>query len=423
MTGYDPNFLGEGITLPLPRFAPSLAGLVVSNPRLTDNILADYVNYSIITNGERRSPVLAALNIDQNLLKGTRRNDNWRIDTRIGPQFQLDNDYYQRNPWDRGHLARRASAAWGQNRREAQRASDETFYFSNATLQHENFNQDEWLALENWVFNLNLDSNGKITVFSGPIYGDFPRTITPAGRESAFIPSAFFKVVCFVSKETNELDVRAFLMLQDEEALRDKLGNRLFNFQRYQVTITEIENLTGLEFDDAIYEKNPLRFHEDAEARERLNISRFPEEIEVDEPSDLVSANEPRDNVADDQIPVFIAAALVNPSGNEREGEWVSLINLSPQTIDLSGWRLSDGKREPLILNNVLSDLTLSPGEAVRIQPLNPLMLSNQGGVIVLYEKPTDGQAQGRRIDRVRYTQTQAQPQGVPIVFLNRGVT
>ncbi len=379
--------------------------------------------YTIITNRVRRSPILAALNIDQNQLKSVDRNDNWRIDTRIGADFQLNNDYYRSNPWDRGHLARRASAAWGPTRREAKRASDETFYYSNATLQHANFNQDEWLALENWVFDLKLDSNGKITVFSGPIYGDFSRTITPPGRESALIPSAFFKVVCFVNKNTNELDVRAFLMFQDSEALADKRGRRMFNFQNYQVTISEIEQLSGLEFDDNIYQKNPLLFNENAEERERLNINVFPERIEVDEAEEMISAEQPRDFIADDEVPVFIAAAMVNPSGNEREGEWVSIINLSNDSVNLDSWTLSDLKREPLNLNNVLSasKLMLQSGEAVRIQPLNPIMLSNRGGTIALYDKPQAGHTKGKRIDRVHYTQEDASSQGTPVSFMRRG--
>ena len=278
-----------------------------------------------------------------------------------------------------------------------------------------NFNQDEWLALEDWVFNLSLDSNNRITVFSGPIYGDFSRTIIPSGREPALIPSAFFKVVCFINKDSEELDVRAFMMLQDEGALRDKLGRRMFNFQRYQVTITEIENLTGLEFDDAICEKNPLFFNENEEAREQLHIPCFPEIIEVDDPADMVDGERPREQVADEQVPVFIAAALVNPSGNEREGEWISLINLSNETIDLDGWTLSDTKRQPLPLNDVLDNLSLSPGEAVRVQPLNPLMLSNKGGTIILYD-----QEQDRRIDRVHYSAKQARIQGFPVWFLHR---
>lgn len=419
MAGYNPDFLGNGINLPVPSFAPSLAGDVLRNSLLEDDIFANYINYSIITNRVRRSTIVTCANIDQNLIKNVRRKRGWDIDTRIGADFQLDNDYYRNNPWDRGHLARRGSLAWGKTEREAKRASDDTFYYPNAALQHENFNQDEWLALENWVFDLNLDSNGKITVFTGPVYGDFPRTITPQGREPALIPSAFFKVVCFVNKDSNELDVRAFLMFQDEEALRDKEGNKLFNFQTYQVTITEIERLTGLEFDDEIYEKNPLLFNENPEKQEELHIEQFPERIEVDAPAEMIAKGETRDSVAVDNAAIFIAAAMVNPSGDERKSEWVSIINLSSEPVNLEGWRLSDTKHEPLQLNSVLKEQQriLQPGEAVRIQPLNPVMLSNRGGVISLY----DNHGKGRRIDRVRYTERDVEREDATVRFLRRG--
>jgi len=423
MTGYNPDFLGNDINLPVPNFAPSLAGDVLRSPLLKDDIFASYINYSIIMHRVRRSAIVACFNIDQNLIKDVARSRDWNIDTRIGADFQLDNDYYRNNPWDRGHLARRASMAWGKTEREAKRASDDTFYYSNASLQHENFNQDEWLALETWVFDLDLDSNGKITVFAGPVYGDFPRTITPPGRESALIPSAFFKVVCFVNKESNELDVRAFLMFQDEEALADKEGNKLFNFQKYQVTITEIEKLTGLEFDDEIYEKNPLLFNENPEKQKQLNIQQFPERIKVDQPTEMIAKGEPRHSIADDQVPIFIAAAMVNPSGDERESEWVSIINLSSESVNLEGWTLSDTKHEPLQINSILTEQQriIQPGEAVRIQPLSPMMLSNNGGIISLYEKSQSNQPQGRRVDRVHYTSKDVQQENTTVRFLGRG--
>ena len=113
------------------------------------------------------------------MLSDARRKRGWDIDTRIEAEFQLDNEYYRANPWDRGHLARRFSLAWGETARDAKSASDSTFFFSNATLQHENFNQDEWLALEDWVKNLMLDEAGKITEFTGPIYGELGRMISP----------------------------------------------------------------------------------------------------------------------------------------------------------------------------------------------------------------------------------------------------
>jgi len=422
MVGYDPDFLGAGIRLPFPQFSPALVGNVLNRSELRDGIYADYVNFTIVMNRVRRSPILAALNIDQKLLKNVPRKRGWETDTRIGIAFQLDNDYYFANPWDRGHLARRASAAWGETSREAKRASDATFFFPNATLQHQNFNSDEWLALEDWVKDLTLDDSDRITEFTGPIYGEFGRMISPSGREPAETPSAFFKIICFISKETKELDVRAFIMYQDVEALADKEGKRLFNFQRYQVTVSEIEALTGLDFDDQIYEKNPLLFSENEEARRKLNVEDFPERIAVDDPKEMVAKGEPRDLVADREVPVYIAAAMVNPPGDERQNEWVSIINLSADTIDLDGWTLSDSKREPLDLGGAIApeNRILHPGEAVRVQPVEPLMLSNNGGTIMLFEKPTDGVGRGRRIDRVRYTEEQARSEGVPIVFAYR---
>ena len=421
MSGYDENFL-DGVRLPLPTFSPRLEGFVLRQLELANGVYANYVNYTVVMNRSRRAPIFAALNIDQNLLKGTIRRDNWRIDSRIGAEFQLNNDYYRDNPWDRGHLARRANAAWGMDQRQAQKASDETFYYSNASLQHRNFNQDEWLALEDWVKELNLDKDGKLTSFSGPIYGDFPRSIIPEGRDPAMVPSGFFKIVCFINKQTNNLDVRAFMMLQDRDALADKSGRSVFDFQNYQVTVSEIEDLTGLEFADEVYQGNPLLFRENPSERERLSISHFPERIEVDSGAEIVDANRPRDFFADDDVNVYIAAAMVNPRSNERDNEWVSVINLEAEVVNLEGWTLSDTKRNPLDIGTEPDGQArvLSPGEAVAIKPIRPLMLANTGGVIALYAKPEPGAAKGKRVDRVKYTRDDAKQEGIPVVFGHR---
>ncbi len=418
MSGYDENFL-DGVRLPLPTFSPWLDGLVLRQPELENGVYAKYINYTVVTNRSKRAPIFAALNIDQNQIKKTKRKSNWLIDRRISAEFQLNNHYYRNNPWDRGHLAGRASASWGNTKAQAKKASDDTFYYSNASLQHENFNKDEWVALEDWVRKLKLDKDGRLTSFSGPIYGNFSRTITPEGRELTMVPCAFFKIVCFINQQTNKLDVRAFLMLQDQDALADRSGRRLFNYQNYQVTVAEIEKLTGLQFDDEIYQRNPLFFHENPAERARLNISHFPERIEVDSSEEIVDADRPRDFFGDDDVDVYIAAAMVNPEGNERENEWISVINLSGEAVDLDAWTLSDTKRKPLDIGKGPDgqQLVLSPGEAVSIKPIKPLMLKNTGGSIALYAKPEPGEAKGKRIDRVHYTGEDAKQEGVPVVF------
>ncbi|NJN22677.1 MAG: endonuclease [Leptolyngbya sp. RL_3_1] len=408
MQGYDPNFLGQPV--PLPKFSPSLIGFVLEKPELMNGVYAPYHNYTVAMNRQLRTPLFAALNIDQTKLKTVSRTDHWRVDTRIGAEYQLNNDYYAANPWDRGHLARKSAAAWGETAREAKQAADDTFFYANAALQHENFNQDEWLALEDWVLALTLDSTNRISVFSGPIFGDFARSITPQGRPTALIPAGFFKVVVYIDQQ-DQLAVRAFIMLQDEGALRDKQGKRMFNFQRYQVSITEIEAQTGLLFPSQIPDSNPLFFNENAEAADRLNVNSFPEHIEVDTPAEMVAEGDRRETVRDQEISVFIAAALVNPSGEERFGEWVSIINLSNDRVDFAGWTLRDPEAE-LTLSG-----SLAPGEAMQVGPLHPLSLANRGGTLSLYNPA------GERADRVKYPIQSQRLEDKPVVFALRDLT
>jgi endonuclease G len=409
MVGYNPRFLHDDVDIPMPTFTPRLAGAILASDQLRNQQIADYPHYSLVMNRDQRTTAFVAVNIDQVTLRNTKRRDNWRIDSRIGSMFQLDNDYYANNPWDRGHLARRDTAGWGDGR-EAQIASDETFYFTNSSLQHENFNQDEWLALEDWVKDLILDSNGKISVFSGPIWFDNPRSITPQGRQTALIPSAFFKVVCFLNHQ-HRLDVRAFMMTQDAEALADKSTGKLFDHQTYQVSVMDIEDLTGLTFPDNVAAANPMFFTASDATRTRLNISHTPERVETNGAHELIAAEDRRTVFEDDEVDVFIAAALVNPAGPERDGEWISIINLENQTIDLSGWTVGDTKRPRKPLRGMLG-----PGEALRIQPISPLVLANSGGVIELYN------AAGNRIDRVKYDKTKGSAEGRPIVFAYRNI-
>lgn len=406
--GYDPNFLPEPV--PLPDFRAELAGDVLRRPELREGVFADYVNYTVAMHGPFRTPLFAALNVDQTRHKTTDSNQGWRIDSRIGAENQLDNGYYFDNPWDRGHLARRATAAWGDTLKAAQRADADTYFYSNAALQHRNLNQDEWLALEDWVLNLEVDAGDKFSVISGPVFGDFMRTIRPERRAAAYIPSAFFKIVFFMNKR-NELDVRAFLMPQDEQAMRDRRGRRMFDHQIYQVSVAEIEEKTGLDFPEVIPRRNPIYRWDSDRARAR-NVTEFPERREVDGPPDIIQGEDETRAIrfADEDVSVFIAAALINPDGDERQGEWVSIANLGASEVSIDGWCLIDDRRRKRVLTG-----KIPAGEAVRIQPLSPVVLANDRNAFIQLID-----ADARQIDRVPYTKEQAQRAGVPIVFAYR---
>lgn len=393
MSGYDENFLTTPI--PLPGFAMHLEGHVLRHDALRDGVYRDYINYSLVMNKSKRTPILAALNIDQTRFHSVKRG-GWNVDTVIGAENQLDNDYYYNNRWDRGHVARRSSAAHGPDSRAAKRASDSTMFFTNACLQFDSFNQDEWLDLEDWVKDLKDDGDDRITVFSGPISGDQPLHVVPKYRDPAEVPAAFFKVVCFMNHD-KQLEVRAFNVPQDQRAMADWQGRHRVNRQTYQTTVAEIEHLTGIEFPPMVAAQNPLLYYaspENEAVKDTLRIDSFPENIPVDRPSDLTAANDARPVIISDKVDVFIAGALPNPEGPDAGKEWVSIINLENQTIDLAGWELSDNQAKVTLSGK------LRPGASKQIsgKALGPLKLSNKADILTLKDD------QGRRIDRVRWT-------------------
>lgn len=105
---------------------------------------------------------------------------------------------------------------------------------------------------------------------------------------------------------------------------------------------------------------------------------------------------------------VRIIAALVNPLGDDPSKESVTLMNTSPQPVDLSGWALADRLKQKHSLN----DISLDPGEVVTV-PLTGknAQLGNNGGIITLLNQ------QGVKVDGVSYTKNDAQKQGWMIVF------
>ena len=107
-------------------------------------------------------------------------------------------------------------------------------------------------------------------------------------------------------------------------------------------------------------------------------------------------------------VPVKIIAALVNPPGDDVGKESVTLINTSPEKVDLSGWALADSLKR----KHPLKGISLAPGAVVTV-PLTgeDIQLGNNGGIITLLD------SKGIKIDGVSYTKDDANKQGWTIVF------
>jgi len=104
---------------------------------------------------------------------------------------------------------------------------------------------------------------------------------------------------------------------------------------------------------------------------------------------------------------VRIVAALVNPPWPAPEVETVTLVNASPQDLDLAGWSILDREKRQLVLDARL----LAAGDTIRILLRSPVALGNRGGLITLLDPA------GLKVDGVAYTKAQAEREGWSLVF------
>jgi len=104
---------------------------------------------------------------------------------------------------------------------------------------------------------------------------------------------------------------------------------------------------------------------------------------------------------------VRIVGALVNPIGPAPESEWITILNTTPDDIDLTGWAVLDRLKQRMPLGPQI----LSAGETIRVPVQPPVQLGNNGGLITV----VDGA--GLKVDGVSYTGQQAGREGWTIVF------
>ena len=402
--GYDPNFIGDGIEIPLPKFDSKLARSVLRKPGvLRHGIYSDHLNFTIVMNEHTKQLIYSAFNMDQSLLKplGSKKGKkSWSKDKDIGEENQLGNEFYRDrktrsgrkipNPYDRGHMVMRHNAMWGRTKADADKGGKATFVYANSSLQHENLNRDEWRALEEDVVRtFSEDANDKLIVFTGPIYGDLDRAVRLSDEKAARVPSGFFKVICYrtkSSKPSQKLGVKAFAIFQDERVLRDRKGAATVKTdRRYQVTISELQDMTGIDFGKELYTRNPLFYHNRKARNEKYNVSSVPERIPIGAFSDVVEeGTDQRCRIeALSERHIVINAAMINPIGNEESNEWVGLYNRGSEKLTLKDWRLVDGQGREAIVNG-----TIESGETLRLKGRSKgkVKLPNDGGSLILYD-------------------------------------
>ncbi|HEX2085712.1 MAG TPA: DNA/RNA non-specific endonuclease [Solirubrobacteraceae bacterium] len=248
--GYDPEFLGGGeLRVPLPELGETLLPDAALNREAAGEPrhVLPYHHFSVVLNARRRLAFYTAVNVDGlNGRRLRRETDEWRLDPRVADDEQTGEDVYARNPLDRGHLVRRLDPTWGATYAEAKRANDDTFHFTNCTPQHEDFNQGEtlWAGLEDYILDHAQNHRFRACVFTGPVFA-----ADDDEYRGVRLPREYWKVAVMV-KRSGELSATGYLLSQESllEGLEVDAEFSYGAYRTYQVPVSTIESITGLDF-------------------------------------------------------------------------------------------------------------------------------------------------------------------------------
>lgn len=255
--GFDADFMGVYLPMPVPSDAlrRKLAFLSDSPSAYT----LKYHHYSTIHHAVRRVPIVSGINVHAKYryaeldVEGSRV-DKWFRDNRIDYDVQLDDNFYKKSGFDRGHLARREDAEWGTSVSKAKRAADVTCSYANAVPQVPALNRAKygskglWGQLEQTLLEEGIENESgkaaRICVFNGPmfdaddpIFKGVPVALSFYKIVVWYDGSGTLRTTCFQLSQAKLVGEIEFEVLRFDEI-----------FKTNQVPIGKIERVTGLKF-------------------------------------------------------------------------------------------------------------------------------------------------------------------------------
>ena len=254
--GYDPSFL-ETIDVPLPRVSKAMeqdtARVRSDAQKNGDPFELAYYHYSVYMNKRRRTAWFSAANIDGDHRPdiGKRRGDRWYTDPRILRSEQIGQEAFEPGI-DRGHLTRRQDTAWGSDVASATLANNDTFHFTNCSLQASPFNQgkDRWQGLEQFLLEQHAKKDRRrLVVITGPLFAaNDPVYKNDRMNYSVRCPLQFWKI-CVLIRRDGTPSATGFVLGQED--IQNLPGfEEAFDVAATQIRVADLEERTGLDFGD-----------------------------------------------------------------------------------------------------------------------------------------------------------------------------
>lgn len=191
---------------------------------ISEGEMINHKYYSLSYAEEYENAYWVFYKINKDFIDGTaKRNNYFMTDSLVSTGSATFYDY-KGSGYDKGHLCPAAAMKLNQE------AMDETFYMSNMSPQHPQFNQLKWRELEEQVRDWINDST-ELYVVSGPI---FTEIIEYVGENQVAVPGAYYKVIW-------DGDKRMIGFIMPNEKCEKPL-------QDYVVSVDSIEEITHINF-------------------------------------------------------------------------------------------------------------------------------------------------------------------------------
>ena len=185
-------------------------------------------NYAVIHRCAVKAPIAVFEHLTQAAMSGpAKRRDNFRPDPEVYPQCQATLADYATvgRTHDRGHMSPAA------NNTQNDQIMSESFFLSNMVAQVANNNRGIWKQLETWERDW-AEKGGDFYIISGGIY-DPGHPVTGNGLG---IPTRLYKII------TEKASGRSMAYLMPNAPLP------VPDLPKYQTTVQEVEQATGLRF-------------------------------------------------------------------------------------------------------------------------------------------------------------------------------
>lgn len=250
--GFDPDFLGRAYKIPYPILLGDTA-----QQALNDGELYHYTHHTVMMNKKTRLAIYSVCNVNMKkyIHIDSDEGREYHYDTRIEEKYQVSNEFYANNPYDRGHLTRRTDVCWGNNEAESRKGEYDSNCWTNIAPQHKVFHESIWGGLEEWVRNKSNSVDGKSSIFTGPVHMSNDRDYC-IDLGCITIPAAYYKIIFTVGSD-HKLHGLGFVMKQDD-FWNENLGRNLHSLKSYQVSLSLLTKITNIKFDEALYLADPL---------------------------------------------------------------------------------------------------------------------------------------------------------------------